>query len=74
LTYAVALVLIALPHAIGAPQPAAFQSTAPEPLAHLFVVATMMSGLLFWLVVGTLTGLLYQHLVQPGARIRYLRR
>jgi cobalt transporter subunit CbtA len=63
--YAVAVAMVVLPHAIGAPQPSAYQGAAPELLAHRFVVATMLSGLLSWLVTGTLAGALYRRLVQP---------
>jgi cobalt transporter subunit CbtA len=65
LGYVVALALIVLPHLIGAPQPAVYQNAAPQSLIHSFVVATMISGLLFWILTGAVAGVLYQRLVQP---------
>ena len=52
--------LLVLPHIFGAPQAAEYKSAAPESLAHQFVVAAMITSLLFWLVLGLLTGLLYK--------------
>jgi cobalt transporter subunit CbtA len=63
----VALALIVLPQAIGAPQPDEYSSAAPEALAHRFVVATMIATLLFWAVVGALSGYFYKRFVQPVA-------
>ena len=60
------IVLLVLPHAYGAPQPAEFKSVAPESLAHDFIVAAVITSLLFWAVLGSLTGLLYQRF-RPAA-------
>ena len=57
---ALGLALIVLPHVYGAPQPAEHASTAPQALAHRFIVATTIAGLLFWAVLGTATGYFYQ--------------
>jgi cobalt transporter subunit CbtA len=65
LSYIAALAMVALPHAIGAPEPTDYHSAAPQWLQHRFVVATVLSDLAFWSVAGTLSGLLYQNLVQP---------
>lgn len=54
------VVLLVLPHAWGAPQPAEFSSLAPEALAHDFIVAAVVTSLLFWVVLGSVTGFLYQ--------------
>ena len=62
----VALALIVVPHAIGAPQPAEYHSVAPESLAHRFITATMIASLLFWAVLGGLTGYFYKRFVQPA--------
>jgi len=56
------IVLIVLPHLIGAPQPAEHVAAAPESLAHQFIVAAVVTSLLFWLVLGSLTGFLYKRL------------
>lgn len=53
------VVLIVLPHAWGAPQPAEYASVAPEGLAHQFVVAATVTSLLFWAALGLTTGFLY---------------
>src|SRR5262249_21204932 len=51
-----------LPPPIGAPQPAEHTSAAPESLAHQFIVAAVVTSLLFWLVLGSLTGFLYKRI------------
>ena len=56
------IVLIALPHLVGAPQPAQPGGAAPESLAHLFIAAAVATSLLFWLVLGSLTGFFYQRM------------
>ncbi|MGE0119600.1 MAG: CbtA family protein [Dongiaceae bacterium] len=59
------LVLIVLPHAIGAPQPAEHGSVAPESIAHQFIVAGTITGLLFWAALGASTGFFYDRLLKP---------
>ena len=54
------VVAIILPHLYGAPQPAEYKSLAPEGLAHQFIVAAVVTSLLFWLALGSLTGALYK--------------
>jgi cobalt transporter subunit CbtA len=61
----VGLALIVLPHAIGAPQPEQHSAVAPEALIHRFIVATLMSNLLFWALLGALSGTFYKRFVQP---------
>jgi cobalt transporter subunit CbtA len=58
--------LIALPHIYGAPQPAEYRSLVPEGLAHSFVVAAVVTSFLFWLVLGSLTGVFYRWLAGPS--------
>lgn len=64
---AVGLALIVLPHAYGAPQPAEHVSVAPEELAHRFIVAATIAGLLFWSVLGTATGYFYNRVFKDAA-------
>jgi cobalt transporter subunit CbtA len=64
---AVALALIVVPQAIGAPQPDEYASAAPEALAHRFIVATMIAQLLFWAVLGALSGYFYKRFVHEPA-------
>lgn len=52
------IALIVAPHAVGAPQPESHDSPVPENLHHRFVVATTLTSLLFWLVLGAATGAL----------------
>jgi predicted cobalt transporter CbtA len=59
------LAMIVAPQAIGAPQPDEYAAAAPEALAHRFIVATMISSLLFWAVLGALSGYFYKRFVQP---------
>jgi cobalt transporter subunit CbtA len=53
----VALALIAAPHLVGAPEPASYDSPVPEGLHHSFVVAVVLTALLFWVLLGVLAGL-----------------
>src|SRR5262245_55261653 len=52
-----ALALLIAPHLIGAPQPASYETPIPEGLHHSFVVAVVLTTLLFWVLLGGLTGL-----------------
>ncbi len=52
-----ALALIAAPHLVGAPEPASYDSPVPEGLHHSFVVAVVLTALLFWVLLGALAGL-----------------
>jgi cobalt transporter subunit CbtA len=48
--------LLVAPHLIGAPQPASYESPIPESLHHSFVVAVVMTTLVFWVLLGGLAG------------------
>ena len=52
-----AMALLVAPHLIGAPQPASFETPIPEGLHHSFVVAVVLTTLLFWVLLGGLAGL-----------------
>jgi cobalt transporter subunit CbtA len=52
------LALIVAPHIIGAPQPANHDSPIPADLHHRFVVATTVTNLIFWVMLGGLVGLI----------------
>jgi cobalt transporter subunit CbtA len=60
LGYAIAAVLIALPHIIGAPHPETPDGLAPEELEHKFILVAIASSLVFWLVLGALTGAFFK--------------
>jgi len=51
-----AIALLVAPHLIGAPQPVSYESPIPEGLHHSFVVAVVMTTLLFWVLLGGLAG------------------
>ncbi|MGH6928018.1 MAG: CbtA family protein [Dongiaceae bacterium] len=57
---AVGAALIVLPHLIGAPQPEHHGGLAPDSLAREFVVAVLVTGFLFWLALGALSGFFYK--------------
>ena len=46
------LLLLAVPHLIGAPQPEVHASLAPEALAEQFVLASLLTNALFWAALG----------------------
>jgi cobalt transporter subunit CbtA len=52
------VVLLVVPHLIGAPQPASYESPVPESLHHSFVVAVTITNMVFWVVLGMLVGAL----------------
>jgi cobalt transporter subunit CbtA len=64
---ALGLAIIALPHIIGAPHPEALSaSPLPAELAAEFVVASLVTALAFWVMLGGLTGYLYERWAQRG--------
>ena len=58
--------LIAIPHIVGAPHPAAFASTAPAELAGHFAAASLVVSAVFWAVLGAASGAAYQRLARSG--------
>jgi cobalt transporter subunit CbtA len=48
--------LLVAPHIAGAPQPLSYESPIPESLHHSFVVAVVMTTLVFFMLLGGLTG------------------
>ena len=44
--------LLVVPHIVGAPQPDVHGGSAPQELAHAFVMATAIANAIFWLVLG----------------------
>lgn len=53
------IVLIAVPHVVGAPHPEVPGGNVPPALAAEFAVASLVSALLFWMALGASTGWLY---------------
>jgi cobalt transporter subunit CbtA len=60
---AAAIVLFALPHLIGAPLLAEMETSVPDALAHEYIVAVILTGLLFWALLGSLSGALYRRFI-----------
>jgi cobalt transporter subunit CbtA len=54
---ALAVVLIALPQVIGAPQPASLATAVPAPLAASYVATALAANAVFWALIGLLLGL-----------------
>ncbi|SDH23522.1 cobalt transporter subunit CbtA [Pseudomonas flavescens] len=46
------LLILALPHLIGAPQPEVHESLAPEALEHEFILASLLTNAAFWVALG----------------------
>jgi cobalt transporter subunit CbtA len=51
-----AIALLVVPHVIGAPQPASHESPIPENLHHSFVVAVVLTTLVYFALLGGLAG------------------
>ncbi|MCP1573065.1 cobalt transporter subunit CbtA [Herbaspirillum rubrisubalbicans] len=56
----VGVLLLVVPHLVGAPQPEVHGSVAPEELAQAFIHATALANAVFWLALGGLTGFFYR--------------
>ena len=56
----IAVVLIALPHIIGAPQPPTNESTVPAGLAAAFAANSVAAAAIFWCLIGLFLGLALQ--------------
>ena len=54
------LIMLGIPHLIGAPHPEVAASAAPQELAQAFVYATSFANALFWLALGGLMGIFYK--------------
>jgi cobalt transporter subunit CbtA len=52
-----AIALLVAPHLIGAPEQVSYDTPIPEGLHHSFVVAVVLTTLLFWVLLGGLAGL-----------------
>ena len=52
-----AIALLVAPHLVGAPEPVSYDTPIPEGLHHSFVVAVVLTALLFWVLLGALAGL-----------------
>ncbi len=66
---AAGIVLIAVPHIIGAPQPADHASSVPAPLAAAFAANTLVVGLSFWLILAPLYGALAERFARSASTV-----
>jgi cobalt transporter subunit CbtA len=60
------VVLIALPHLVGAPRPPEFVSTAPAELAGHFAATSLVVTAIFWGVLGYASGAFYERFSRSG--------
>jgi cobalt transporter subunit CbtA len=63
----VGVVLIVLPHAIGAPAPEEHGGLAPKELAHAYIAVSLATTAIFWLVLGAVAGVAYDRFGRRGA-------
>jgi cobalt transporter subunit CbtA len=56
------VVLLVLPHVIGAPKPASFKSTAPAELAAQFAATSLVVSAVLWALLGLAIGYVWQRL------------
>jgi cobalt transporter subunit CbtA len=54
------IALIILPHLIGAPELAGGHTDVPATLSHQFIVAVTLTSLVFWVLLGSLTSVVYR--------------
>ncbi|QXH54030.1 CbtA family protein [Pseudomonas fakonensis] len=54
------VVLLVIPHVIGAPQPPVHESLAPEALETQFKIASWLTNAAFWLALGLLSAWLFR--------------
>jgi cobalt transporter subunit CbtA len=60
-----AIALLVAPHLIGAPQPGSHETPIPDGLYQSFVVAVVLTTLVFWLLLGGLAGLFRERFINP---------
>lgn len=60
------IVVIALPHLIGAPQPERIGGNVPPELAAHFVAASLVTAAIFWCAIGWLAGTFWERFSDPS--------
>jgi len=63
----IGVALIVAPHVIGAPQPVSHASDVPADLHHRFVVASTVTMLVFWVLLGGLVGVIRSRFALAGS-------
>lgn len=61
-----AVALLVAPHIVGAPQPESYETPIPEGLHHSFVVAVVMTTMVFWVLLGGVTGYFRRRFLAPA--------
>ncbi len=56
------ILVIVLPHVVGAPQPVSHDSAVPAGLAAQFVAASLAGSLILWIVVSSVAGAVFERL------------
>jgi cobalt transporter subunit CbtA len=59
------LILIILPHLIGAPELENVRTNVPTSLSHQFAITVTLTSLVFWSMLGGLTGLAFAYFDRP---------
>lgn len=59
------VVILVLPHIIGAPQPEDHTTPVPENLHHSFIVASTLTNLVFWVILGAAVAVVRARFAQP---------
>ncbi len=62
---ALGVVILLLPHIIGAPQPEDHTTPVPENLHHSFIVASTLTNLVFWVILGAAVAVVRARFAQP---------
>lgn len=62
---ALGVVILVLPHIIGAPQPEDHTTPVPENLHHSFIVASTLTNLVFWVILGAAVAVVRARFAQP---------
>jgi cobalt transporter subunit CbtA len=60
------IVVLVIPHIIGAPQPTDHATPVPENLHHSFVVASTLTNLVFWVILGAAVAMVRARFAQPA--------
>jgi cobalt transporter subunit CbtA len=66
------LILIMLPHFIGAPELEHVETNVPSSLSHQFVVAVTLTSLVFWAILGGLTSVAFAYFERDTLERRQL--
>jgi cobalt transporter subunit CbtA len=60
------LILLVVPHAVGAPEPPTHEAAYPVGLAGEFVIASLVLSFVLWSLSGLVAGWLHQRLARAG--------